>query len=396
MFNLIYRKVLRLFHMSSTDNRHEIPTGPAPIGMYVDMLKSKFGEDDTGRRMREYKVVSIQLCKTELAVQHEYTSLRVEGEGRTFYLAIERCRGSIVDKVSKREDPSTDSQAEPADNVDDTLSPPASDSRKQSSSSLSSLDKFTKTRDAQDNISPLDKEDKRDETDRVFRILKFTQPIPLYEVAVLAQTIHQINRHYLLFSRNCYFYAGTLIKALETRYEPGEVELCPTGSAELDKQYGLDGKKRRKVTAGAYRNIPIYVEEAVNIVPVLAQFEKDLKAFENTISAAVKAREDAKAAVEDAKAAEARALASEKGKKAAEAKAKAAEEEKKAAEAKAKAADEEKKAAEAKAKAADEEKKAAEKGKKAAEAKATAAEAKAKAAEEENARLRRQLEAARR
>ncbi|KIM38349.1 hypothetical protein M413DRAFT_30189, partial [Hebeloma cylindrosporum] len=108
MFNLIYRTVLRLLHMFSTDNRHEIPTGPAPIGMYHDVLQDQYRYDTTGRQMREYKVLSIQLCKTELAVQHEYTSLHVEGRGRTFYLAIERGRGSIVDKVSKKEDPSTD------------------------------------------------------------------------------------------------------------------------------------------------------------------------------------------------------------------------------------------------------------------------------------------------
>ncbi|KIM34638.1 hypothetical protein M413DRAFT_450141, partial [Hebeloma cylindrosporum] len=262
-------------------------------------------------------VLSIQLCKTELAVQHEYISLHVEGLGRTFYLAIERGRGSIVDKVSKKEDPSTDSQPEPADNVD-TLSPSAPRSRMESSSSMSSLDK--------DKISPLRK-DKHHENDRVFRILKFTPPIPLYEVAVLAHTIHNAKRHQLLFSRNCYFYAGTLIKALETRYEPRQVDLFTTGSDELDKEHGLNPKKRRKVTAGAYHNIPIYVEEDVNIVPVVAQFEKDLKAYKDVISAEVKFREDAKAAVEWLKATEAMALAAEEEMAAAEAMALAAEEE---------------------------------------------------------------------
>jgi len=119
-------------------------------------------------------------------------------------------------------------------------------------------------------------------TDQVFRTLIFSPGIPLYEVALLGSTLHNMRRYYLLFSGNCYYYAGTIIKTLEGKYkERLTLAVETTGSADLDDH--LELKKMKKNQAGKWYGIPVYDEEDVDTAPVIAQFNKNVMTFRNSV-----------------------------------------------------------------------------------------------------------------
>ncbi|KIM41458.1 hypothetical protein M413DRAFT_445457 [Hebeloma cylindrosporum] len=100
-----------------------------------------------------------------------------------------------------------------------------------------------------------------------------------------------MKKHYLLFSVNCYYYAGTLIKALEVKYESNlRVVVQTTGSEALDRECGL-----KKDQSGKWHGIPIYDKEDVHMPPVLARWKNDLDAFNYKTSAKLRAREEEKA-----------------------------------------------------------------------------------------------------
>jgi len=306
MITSLYHKVLRFFHMTSTAKveRADIPEHPIPIVAYCQLLRSQFMEEGDAH-MNDYLVTEAKLYKSTATSRHEYISLKVQGpRKKIIYIAIERARGSVVDKVDKKDDPKAkdpydddnDDDAQPTgvfsarrptnqSNVSLALQADAAPKSRRflsssSSPSVASLDKFGRKHKAQDEISVLSSTGMHESTDQVFRTLIFSSAIPLYEIALLGSTLHQMRRYYLLFSDNCYYYAGTIIKTLEDKYKPA-LAVETTGSADLDEQLQLN--KMKKNRAGKWYGIPVYDKEDVNTEPVIAQFEQNLGNFRKSV-----------------------------------------------------------------------------------------------------------------
>lgn len=84
---------------------------------------------------------------------------------------------------------------------------------------IASLDKLFFTRSADNKVSLLESTGMHDTGDQVFRRILSFEPLFLYQVAVLVTTFHQMKYGYL-FSGNCYYHAGTIIKVLQDVYKP--------------------------------------------------------------------------------------------------------------------------------------------------------------------------------
>ena len=275
MITSLYHKVLRSF--TPKFERAYIPEYHTPIATYCLLFQGQFIREGgaPSPSMSDYLVTEAKLYRSANS-RHEYISLKVQGPKKLKiiyfpkYIAIERVRGSVVDNVDKKDDPNA--KGPYVNDGDDAQ--PAGDSLP--SPSVASPDKSTPMRKAEDNVSRLSSTGKRATRDQVFRTLTFSPGIPLYEVALLANTLHQMKRCYLLFSDNCYYYAGTIIKTLEEKYKP-MVAVETTGSTDLDEE--LELKKMKKNQAGAWYGIPVYDKEDFNTEPVIAQFEQDLAHF---------------------------------------------------------------------------------------------------------------------
>ena len=90
---------------------------------------------------------------------------------------------------------------------------------------------------------------------------------------------------YLLFSDNCYFYAGTIIKVLQERYNPAVV-VETTGSKSVDEQHGLGRNRKGKEKerkAGTWHSIEIYAGEKIETAPLKEEFDKDLNVFKKPV-----------------------------------------------------------------------------------------------------------------
>jgi hypothetical protein len=109
-------------------------------------------------------------------------------------------------------------------------------------------------------------------------------PLRLYELAVLANTVHTAKPEYLLLSDNCYFYPGTIIKVLQERYNP-DLKIETTGSEATDKRWPmLSWKgKGKELKAGDWHHFEIYAGEKVNTAPLIEKFEKDLADFKKPV-----------------------------------------------------------------------------------------------------------------
>jgi hypothetical protein len=129
-------------------------------------------------------------------------------------------------------------------------------------------------READDRVTGLDSTGKHRGNDQIFRKLSFPNPIPFFELVVLAKTVHNMKPNYLLFSDNCYFYAGTIVKLLEEIYQP-HVDVSTTGSGETVR--GI-GKKK----PGKWNGIKIYADERLDdgsIATMVQSFTNEKNSF---------------------------------------------------------------------------------------------------------------------
>ncbi|KIM46875.1 hypothetical protein M413DRAFT_23206 [Hebeloma cylindrosporum] len=133
------------------------------------------------------------------------------------------------------------------------------------------------------------------------------RPVYLHELAVLAQTIHNSNSCYRLFSSNCYWYAGMMMDVLGRRVNSKMVLAPKSWILVLENSHG-DWKGLITVYHAAPEG---------DVIDVLADFEGNLSKFEADIQAyyeeqdkgeqrlkeAEAAKEEAEAAKEEAEAA---------------------------------------------------------------------------------------------
>ena len=323
----IYHHILHLLAMSSTSKsqRCEIPLCSTPIQVYCDRLQAQYIHEGLAR-MEQCFVEEIKLCKDiNSRSKHEYLVAKVQALDASFFLAFERGLGEMIDKATHREgEDDTSSQAPPGQPPDDSRS-----------STLASLDSSFHRRNADDIVKYLESE-RYEGKYMLLRTLSFSRPtltlpssssspsgplpsstssaplplpssfssaplpqvsssscLHLYELAVLANTIHTTKPEYLLLSDNCYFYAGTIAKVLQERYMPA----LEIGSEAMDRRLwrvlperiltGLKGKgkerNRKEREAGGWRGIEIYAGEKVNTAPLIEKFERDLANFKKPV-----------------------------------------------------------------------------------------------------------------
>ncbi|PPQ88734.1 hypothetical protein CVT26_000984, partial [Gymnopilus dilepis] len=99
-----YSKVLQLVRMNSTPEiLAEIPLQTPHLINYSERLFSeyaRFGE----QRAKASHVQELRLNKTKALSRHEYIAAKVvSGEGKPFWIALERSRGEVVDKKEEVE-----------------------------------------------------------------------------------------------------------------------------------------------------------------------------------------------------------------------------------------------------------------------------------------------------
>jgi len=185
-----------------------IPTYSEPIVPYTQRMAAMMKGDGIAS-LRKWRVTRTRAYKSRASARHEYISATVvDSENKISYIAIERHRGDPI-------------AIHPSDNTDIDPQPAGSFSNSNPSiSSISSVSDSSPTRFADDKIAPIpNSTGKWDKNDDLIYELNFEKPLYLYELALLAMTVHQENTSYLLTTNNCYHYAGTIMKVLEEKYK---------------------------------------------------------------------------------------------------------------------------------------------------------------------------------
>jgi len=274
--------------------------------------------------MNTFLVAEARLLKTKAISRHEYLSLRVVApDGDSFYLALERGRGEIKEDYDIDRDTYTNSPDElvpppasaPASllasaspssthlpfssSQPDVSAPPfvkkPSFIKRNTSSSIASLDSLFGTRGADDRISPLNSSGKHNSNDEEFCTLTFAQThetlpssssspspscLPLYKLAVLADTIHGMNSEYQLFSSNCFFYAGVIIKILREMYRPE----FKTEKTAHDKWALIRKRQGRQLKAGTWNGMEVWDGSLFDTAKLKGVFASNLDKFEKPVS----------------------------------------------------------------------------------------------------------------
>ena len=166
--------------------------------------------------LKKWQVVRIRAFKSLGASRHEYICATVTektgtlGTYPTHNFAIERGRSSDPIPTFK-----------PTINHDpQEMVTSASNSSISSISSIS--DMSSPTYYADDIISPLPDTGSYEKDDELIFNLVFSDsedPLYLYQLALLALTLHGIHESYLISTSNCYHFAGSIVKVLEQEFE---------------------------------------------------------------------------------------------------------------------------------------------------------------------------------
>jgi hypothetical protein len=276
-----FAAIARAFGMSSNSLNPQYFEFRSRIDItnYLDILELAYGQEDL-ERMNAMHVTKVVLRKQlDKKSEHEYLVAYIQTPaGTTKYLAIERLRGA--ENLSSHGEVVPTSQSDTAlacvGCPDDILPTPSTPSRKKhhasgsSSSSISSLDSLSKKspRHANDVVQVLDNPYHK-EADKEFTQLEFTtnRPLYLYQLAILAETLHKSEICYKLFSKNCYWFAGLLLDVLETDYDLGK---C---------------KKSGCQQSGTCNYIPVFTEVPKTFVnDIIRERNERVGAFEQKVS----------------------------------------------------------------------------------------------------------------
>ncbi|KJA24373.1 hypothetical protein HYPSUDRAFT_526130 [Hypholoma sublateritium FD-334 SS-4] len=230
------------------------------IGQYCRSLHLLYKAEGSDR-MEKVIVREVRLYKARKSPEHEYISAKVcvagcldDADSR--YVLFERFKGS----------------------------------RSKGSFSLSSLHKSKSNPDYSDSSPAFYANDKvrirnkphYDDQDEVHRILSFDPPLHLYQLALLACTIHDSSDVYDMLKSNCYFYAGIFVKVLEKVFTWGA--LHTTGSPAVEGANSLVRKKSGKDKAGTTW-LGINLAGNDETLRIIAQFDETTDNFMKAIDA---------------------------------------------------------------------------------------------------------------
>lgn len=187
-----------------------IPQECEPIQPYCQRLatimimhNSEQHESPRGiAHLKKWQVERVRVFKSSETSRHEYISATVIDHTRTstHHVAIERGRSS--DRI-------------PTDSID------SDPQQKGSATSISSASSsISPVHFAEDIISPLSNKGVHDKNDKLVFDLDFQcSELYLYQLAILALTLHEMHNSYLLTTSNCYHFAGSIVKVLELEYD---------------------------------------------------------------------------------------------------------------------------------------------------------------------------------
>jgi hypothetical protein len=192
--------------------------GQIPVDSYFTILQREYGHNPARRnvmRVREIHVVKELLRASE----HEYVVAHVEvPDGQIMYLSFERLRGDVIntsDSDNMVTLPNSKQTSPESHRRSSSLSSPSP-----SSVSLASCNSFSKHRTAADDCvtshqNPI-KEAKDFDCGRL--LFDDQKMLCLYELAILASSIHEDGSQYHLIGENCYYYAHLFVNVLESKY----------------------------------------------------------------------------------------------------------------------------------------------------------------------------------
>jgi hypothetical protein len=210
--------------LNSTVTPHTLGEHIVPYCQKLALMKQNEGSQE----IKKWRVASVRAYKSKATSRHEYVSAAVlDPQNRVFYFAIERGRGD----ETGRGDPGfiLFSNSDTSSNIDpNTNLRLKTNSSVCSTSVVSFTDSISPMHSADDKITPMTAcqwaSGKWDKSDDLIGELIFPtavagkKPLYLYELAILAKEIHEVNTSYLLITNNCYHYAGTIMKVLERAY----------------------------------------------------------------------------------------------------------------------------------------------------------------------------------
>jgi hypothetical protein len=110
-----------------------------------------------------------------------------------------------------------------------------------------------------------------DPKDKILGKLKFEtdRPLYLYQLAILAVTLHESDTCYRLFSKNCYWFAGLLVDVLKVDYK---------------LQFIGNGERRGGPQSGTWNHIPVFKEAPETAVnEIICECIKRVGVFEETV-----------------------------------------------------------------------------------------------------------------
>ena len=230
-----------------------LPSYQQHVMVYISTLRA-VNENMGTKALQEWKVVKAEHLKSKKISQHEYMQVRVlDPRNQTTFLAFERLGGEPADVPKPISESCPD------------LSRPPLKRSKTSLSSLSSLSSCLSNNAAQDVVTPLTSgHGKLQQGDEVVGTLTFLEnkSPSLHEVALLAGIIHEGNNQYLLFSNNCYHYAGTMMLVLAAEYSP---DMDTPENAHAGTWCGID-LRTNKVPTGLHQLFKDKVESFVRFL----------------------------------------------------------------------------------------------------------------------------------
>lgn len=201
-----------------------LPVHNQHVSVYIATLRL-IGKTTGTKRLMSWKVVKLQRLKSKKISLHESMLAFVVGpDEKTCRILFERAGGELQ-----------------ASEGCSNLSPPPL--RRSKSSISSASNSICPDLKAIDTVSLLDDNDSRSDDD-VVGTITFTDDFPsLPDLALLAEIVHNAHPKYLLFSNNCYHFAGTMIMVLARLY---------TGHTSMDsaagKWYGIDMQRSQNTS----------------------------------------------------------------------------------------------------------------------------------------------------
>ncbi|TDL17444.1 hypothetical protein BD410DRAFT_901432 [Rickenella mellea] len=257
----------------------DFPHGDVGIDGYIDHIQVRCQLDGI-KRMEAFDVVKVSLYRSAVW-QSEYVSATVKGlNGRKFHLAFERFGAEVIDEnadsdASAQAQTPSPMEGEPgSSNLSIPLVTPlpqtdATASIDSESPGVASLNSgLLSRRRASVKVTPLHYEC-QSVRDELYRTLVFSKhpakPLPLSHLAILAQTMRNMNPEYLHPSEN-YFYAKALVDVIEIQYEG----IVMKKSEEVGQASG------RKGEAGMW-NMAVSMDNLVD------RFKEDMENFKAPI-----------------------------------------------------------------------------------------------------------------